>query len=227
MKIKFGAIVVDGSGKLGGHVFTKTKAGNAMRTKTTPVNRRSTAQQGVKSKFTANAQAFRALTEAQIAAWNAAAQDFKVKNHFGDSVTLSGMALYQRLNSNIVKVGGTVIAGPPLQVAVPSVDDLVIATCTTLVMTASFTPTPIGADEVIFWEATRPLSAGVSFVQNEYRACGQVDPEGVSPAEIFSDYEAVFGAPIIGKRVWLRGTIVNNKTGQVGTPAQASFLVVA
>ena len=226
MKVKFGAIVVDGSGKLGGHVFTKTKAGNAMRTKTTPVNRRSTAQQGVKSKFTANAQAFRALTAAQIAAWNVAAQDFKVKNHFGDSVTLSGMALYQRLNSNIVKAGGTIIADPPLQVAVPSVDDLVLATCTIAVMTATFKPTPTAATDVIIWEATRPLSAGVSFVKNQFRAIGITAAEGTSPADIYADYVAVFGAPVVGKKVWLRGTIINDETGQTGTPAQASFTVV-
>ena len=227
MKVKFGLVITDGSGKLGGHVVTQTKAGKALRTKSTPVNRRSTTQQGVKAIFSANAQAFRSLTAAQILAWNAAAADFKVKNYFGDVVQLSGMALYQQLNSNLQKVGAAVISTPPTQVAIGAVAALVITTLTAAVMTITFTPTPITAGFAMLVEATRPVSPGVSYVKNQFRVITSVAAAQTSPQDIYSAYVAVFGAPILAKKVYVRATLVNVTTGQTGVSAQASLVVTA
>jgi hypothetical protein len=47
MKMKFGAIVTEGRGKIGGHVASKNKSGAYLRTKVTPVNRQSVAQSNV------------------------------------------------------------------------------------------------------------------------------------------------------------------------------------
>ena len=44
MKAKFGSFIVDGRGKVNGHVISKNRAGSYIRTKVTPVNPRSTAQ---------------------------------------------------------------------------------------------------------------------------------------------------------------------------------------
>ena len=227
MKVKFGLVIVDGSGKLGGHVVTQTKAGKAIRTKATPVNRSSNTQQGVKAIFSANAQAFRSLTAAQITAWNAAAKDWTVKNYFGDVVQLSGMALYQRLNSNLAKVGAAAIANPPTQVAIGAVAALVITTLTAAVMTATFTPSPVTAGFALLWEATRSVSPGVSYVKNQFRVIDKTAAAGTSPADLYAGYAAVFGAPILGKKVYLRGTLVNITTGQTGVSAQASLVVTA
>lgn len=225
MKVKFGMIIVDGSGKLGGHVVTQTKSGKAIRTKSSPVNRRSNAQQSVKSIFAANAQAFRGLTTAQIAAWNSASADWKLKNYFGDVMQLSGMALYQRLNANIVKAGGAVISDPPAQVPVEAIGDLAIATCTALVMTTTFVPTPVPADCAVMIEATRSVSPGVSFVKNQFRVIAVEPAAGTSPVNIYNDYVAVHGAPVTGKKVFLRATMVNVVTGQTGVSAQAVVVV--
>jgi hypothetical protein len=53
MKVLFGAIVVDGRGKIGGHVMSKNRAGAFMRTKVTPINRKSSFQTGVRSRLAA------------------------------------------------------------------------------------------------------------------------------------------------------------------------------
>jgi len=45
MKIKFGSIVVNGSGKLGGHVYSSNRGGNYVRTLATPSNPQTPAQQ--------------------------------------------------------------------------------------------------------------------------------------------------------------------------------------
>ena len=49
MKIKWGALVVDGRGKLGGHVAAQNRGGSYLRTKVTPSNPQTTFQTGVRS----------------------------------------------------------------------------------------------------------------------------------------------------------------------------------
>ena len=86
MKAKFGAIVVDGRGKIGGHVATKNKSGSYFRTKVTPVNPQSASQNSVRSRLATRAQAWKGLTAAQRTSWNAAVNDFQRTNIFGDTV---------------------------------------------------------------------------------------------------------------------------------------------
>ena len=84
MKAKFGSIVVAGSGKIGGHVASRNRGGAYFRTKVTPVNPNTPAQAAVKSRLTTQAQAWRSLTAAQRAQWNAAVADFARTDIFGD-----------------------------------------------------------------------------------------------------------------------------------------------
>lgn len=44
-KIKFGMMMTDARGKLGGQVFSKNRSGSYVRTKVTPVNPQTTTQQ--------------------------------------------------------------------------------------------------------------------------------------------------------------------------------------
>ena len=76
MKLKFGAIVTDGRGKIGGHVMSKNRGGAYMRTKVTPSNPRSTAQTTVRSHLTTLSQGWRGLSATAIAAWNSAVSSF-------------------------------------------------------------------------------------------------------------------------------------------------------
>lgn len=92
-KIKWGAIVVDGRGKLGGHVFTKTKSGATMRTKVTPVNPQTAAQASARSRLGGNSQAWAGLTEDQRSSWNALASETSKTNIFGDQYFPSGKKL--------------------------------------------------------------------------------------------------------------------------------------
>lgn len=48
MKIKYGAGIVDGSGKLNGWVASKNRGGSYMRTKVTPLNPSTSAQQNAR-----------------------------------------------------------------------------------------------------------------------------------------------------------------------------------
>ena len=51
MKIKWGALMVDGRGKIGGQVASKNRAGAYMRNKVTPVNQQTSYQLTVRNRL--------------------------------------------------------------------------------------------------------------------------------------------------------------------------------
>jgi len=59
MKTLFGAIVVDGRGKLGGHVASKNRHGSYFRTKVSPSQPASQYSANVRARFTTISQAWR------------------------------------------------------------------------------------------------------------------------------------------------------------------------
>jgi len=77
MKTLFGAIVVDGRGKLGGHVASKNRHGSYFRTKVSPSQPASQYSGKCPCPLYYISQAWRGLLEASRILWNNAVQDFK------------------------------------------------------------------------------------------------------------------------------------------------------
>ena len=113
MKMKWGALVVDGRGKIGGQVASKNRSGAYLRTKVTTVNPRSTSQISVRNRLAGLSQGWRGLSAANRAAWNGAVADFAKTNIFGDLVNPTGFNLYQRLNNNLLRIGESALSTPP------------------------------------------------------------------------------------------------------------------
>jgi len=225
MKAKFGMMIVDGRGKLGGHVMTKSRQGSTVRTKVTPINRRTNSQSARRSTFTSNSQAWRALTAAQITAWNAAGNDFKKTNIFGDQYAPTGKNLYSILNNTLALLGVAAISNPPLPVAVPALTSLTSGSLSSAAMTVTFAPTPVAANFELVIQATRGVSPGTSFAKNQFRFITAVDAAGTSPANVFAAYQNVFGTPVTGKKVFVRAFFVSKITGQRGVALQYSAIV--
>lgn len=103
--IKFGAIVTDMRGKLGGHVFQKGNQSRVMKTKSKPIKRVSTftSSNGV---FVKNAQlAWRALLSTEKLRWNAITPEFLTQNVFNGVLQLNGFQLYMKLNVQAARAG--------------------------------------------------------------------------------------------------------------------------
>jgi hypothetical protein len=228
MKMKFGAIVVDGRGKIGGHVASKNRAGAYLRTKVTPVNAQTSYQLGVRNRFTQLSQAWRSLTQEQRDSWNSAVSDFQKTDIFGDLHSPTGFNLYQRLNNNLLLIGESVIDTPPLP---SSVDEVVASSLTAESDTQSLSlvltdDVPSNTNVKVF--ATAPQSAGKSFVKSEYRLIGVLDPEETTPVDLLADYQAKFGSTgSDGQKIFVKVQAVNATTGQTGTPSEVSAVVEA
>jgi hypothetical protein len=227
MKAKFGAIVVAGSGKIGGHVASRNRAGSYFRTKVTPVNPSTSFQQGIRNRLAGISQAWKALTAAQRIAWNAAVGDYSKTDVFGDLRNPSGFNLFQRLNNNLLTIGESQISDPPVPGAVYSMTSMSLAVVTgSPALTLTFAGA-IPATDAVKLFATAPVSQGVSFVKSEFRLIGILSNSDTSPKVITTLYGAKFGAVTEnGLKVFVKAVPVNVATGQEGIGLVASAISV-
>ena len=227
-KILFTAIVADMRNKLNGSVFSKNRYGAYVRTKVTPVNPQSPAQQLVRNRLSTNSQAWRNLTEAERQSWINAAADFPQTDIFGNTKTLSGNALYVRLNNNLATLAELPLASAPAPVAIP-----------TLILVSAVTSAGAGLVELttgpgnvpalfsIVVEATPMISPGVSFVKNRYRQTLVKPPLDNALSSFGLAYIDKFGPLVEGQKLFFRAFMVSNVTGQAGIPVSLMTLVDA
>ena len=227
MKILYGAIVVAGSGKLGGHVFARNKGNDYVRTKTKPLNPKTTSQVGVRNNFTSNSQGWRALTDNQRKAWNSASINFPKKGKLAQTEILSGFQLYMRINNNLLNIGQAVIATPPTPAQVAALTSLSLAfSATASTSTATFAPATVPSGVTMVIQGCAPVSQGKFNVNNRFRNFTTVAPAGTSPANIYAAYVAKFGAAAVGQKVFIRAKLVEDASGLESQYIEASTIAV-
>jgi len=223
-KLLFTAFLADARGKVNGTVFSKNRGGAYARTKVTPSNPQTSFQSTVRQRLAGLAAQFRALTASQILSWNVAVNDFPVSNIFGNTIHLTGLQLYVRLNANLEGIGAAQISDPPLPVGFSFLDPE-INTLSNVALTLDLTAATV--DEYYLIEATPSVSPGKFFVKNLYRVIGNVQGTGAAIVanNQFANYSAKFGAPVTGQRVSLRVSLVNSVTGQKSVPVNFNGIV--
>lgn len=228
MKAKFGAIVVDGRGKLGGHVASKNRAGSYFRTKVTPTNPKTQAQVTARSRFGTLSIAWAGIGDAPRLAWNNAVELWKSTNIFGDLKNPSGFNLYQRLNNNLAQVGVAAMTDPPLPAAIGAWTTFSFIPDNTGTMVLTFAPTPVPAGFAVLIDGTAPCSPGIKNANARFRRITSLAAAAATGVDIQAAYVTKFGtiAPI-GNRVFLRAKYINIATGQVGLPVEATAVIVA
>lgn len=228
MKAKFGAIVVDGRNKVGGHVFSKNRGGAYMRTKVTPVNPQSSAQTAVRSSLTFLAQSWRGLTATQRASWNGAVESFKRTDIFGDIKTPSGLNLYMRLNLNLANGNATAITTPPAPSTTVAVDSLsALFDVSSTQADIIFSTSPVPAAHSLIIEATAQVSPGKTFLKNQYRVIHVEPAAGTTPVDVYAEYTARFGALVAGQKIGVRVKMLDTTTGLTSLPLVFEAIVTA
>jgi hypothetical protein len=224
-KVKFGALMTDARGKLGGHVFSKNRGGAYLRTKVTPSNPQTEDQQANRSLLGYLAQEWSNLTDAQRATWNGAVGDWKTTNVFGDSINPSGKSLFTSLNKNSLNVGGTLMNDAPakVQMAIVGLTGVVVDISST-----SITPAinAVGASFDVVVSATPSLSQGTSFIKNKLRSIYKANGAAIVPADIYTAYVARYGAPVAGQNIHFEVKIVASN-GQMSVPENTKAVVQA
>jgi len=219
MLVKWGSIIVKGSGKLGGHVFSGGPSGASVHTLAKARNPQTKYQMGIRSRFTQLTQGWRNLTETQRESWYDAVSSFSRVNRFGDVVTLSGKNLYESLNNNLLGIGASIQETAPMpgELNVNRVDRVVIDTVNeTITITGTFRQ--FFGYQVV---ATEGLSQGVKSGQSKERfiiARGALGGGGgiSAPNLVYQNYVRRFAEPRIGEKIFV-GTYTVNTSGQKST----------
>lgn len=224
MKLKFGAIVTDGRGKIGGHVASKNRAGAYLRTKVTPTNPNTVAQMQARSVLSSLSQQWSTLTESQRLGWNDAVKEWGTTDIFGDIKKPSGINLFVKLNSNLISVGLPQVLDVPAKSEIPAV---VFISASYQVLTGALTVTfdsDLANGKKVLVRATPKLSAGVSFVKSQFRVIGYENLQGDNVV-LFGVYSSKFGAISIGDNIYVSVQLVL-ENGQKTTEQKIKLQIV-
>lgn len=233
MKIKFGMMITDGRGKLGGQVASKNRSGSYIRTKVTPVNPSTSFQSVVRQRLASLSKEWGKLDEDQRIAWNESANSgqWNKTDIFGDARRPTGKNLFTGINLVSLETTNTLLLRVPrkanfsqFEIAQPLIvidDDISID------VNVAEAP-EIGTRWQI--EATVPVSPGRYYLKNLFRFVDatNVVAEGASELNITFAYNDRFGALRTedkGKRVGIR--IRQVLDGQVTPWVSVSELVQA
>lgn len=232
-KIKFGNIVADARGKTGGVVYSRNSYGGYVRQKVTPVNPRSAKQTLVRGLFGGISATWRNLTDPQRQQFIDQAPAYSRVNVFGDNVPLTGSALYQKLNLNLVAGGAATIntVGPPLSLEPSGFDSVTISVGGPTANLVNLAAT--GADDVIIISATPPQSAGRNFIGRPKFRQLAVKASGTAAGNynFAADYLATFGIAIadltVGTKIGISVKRISTINGQPGVEYGTNAIVAA
>lgn len=228
-KIRLGVMVGEASGSLGSTVFSHNRSGSYVRLRAVPTRSTSLAAETAKARLSAASKIWGTLTEAQRLAWETWAQTNPITDRLGDKRILSGHGCVTQLNINILTAGGTTIDVPPATGAPEGVSSITAAyDIGAGSFSLAYTPTPIGADNVVYVWCAVTNSPGVSYVSNLYKLVHVSDPNAASPvATIQADIEARFGALAVGQQVFYRVQVVDSATGLVSASFPTNGVVIS
>ena len=211
--IQFGALVTQARGSVGGHTFDISKGGATLRKKRSNVRCDSPLQMVAKNQLLAVASAWRGLTASQVLGWNVGASVFPNHNRFGQVTKLSGMALFIKLNSNIL------LTGNPINLNLPVIRGNFPVTFTTVTSNYAlselilvwFCHSPF--NPTILIKASPPQNVGVAFNKSNLRIIA--NPFNSSGNwNIFAPYLNTFGYQfMIGQYIWSSITAIDGNSG--------------
>ncbi len=204
------------SGSIGGTVFSHNKGGPYMRRRAIPVNPNTIAQQNARARLATLSQNFRDLSLTDQQAWREWAIQNPITNALGHSITKSGAQSYTGLNARILLDGGTIITVPPIIAAPDALLSLVQDGDIGLGdVDATFTATPLGADEKLMIFGALVNSAGVRFVKNLYKFVTFSAAAETSPFDDEAALASILGTLTVGQTLHVSIGVYDTTNGQV------------
>lgn len=170
--IKFGGGVAGISGKIGGTVYARNRAGAYARNWAKPTNAPSPLQTANRTRFGTQAKGWQDLGQSDKDRWNNLALTVTRLNRLGDAYTPTGRQLYLESSNNLAVIGVAPLASAPLNLDAPSiVSDLTpILTITTGAITAArLTDGAATGGWTMVIETTRPFTSQKTNYSKDYR----------------------------------------------------------
>jgi hypothetical protein len=161
MKTKFGSIIVDGSGKIGGHVASKNKDSNFLRTKVKPKKSEKFSSIRQRNNYYKLAKAWRNLDKTTVEAWNNEATNTVYSNSFGDKKSLTGINYFMRINNNLLLLNKPLINTP--QTPLPDIESFNQSLSTSIYSTT----------DIFNIKLTNPNIYLIAYIRYQYKSNNQ------------------------------------------------------
>jgi hypothetical protein len=219
MKVKFGSIITDGCGKIGGHFVSRNHYGRFLGTINGPTNPQSSYQQAIRAACAQLSEYWRTLTEEQRIAWNVLGSETARTSCDGSNYTLSGFNCFISRNLPLWFLGVPWFTDAPT----PDANDEITSLSVTVDSVGqqilfSATSTPTTNDSQVNIYATRPLSQGIFNPTKQYFFIASYDFSIWDFLDYWPDYVARFTAPIPGEKVFFKVVPYSIHDGQSAVP---------
>lgn len=230
--VKYGAIITDLKGSIGGHTFKGTAVTGVMQTK---INRSASGKNGGKitksdagriirplANTSQNATNWRTLSPADQASWTTAAPSFPFLNKYGQSYTPSGFQLYMSVNNQLLNIGQPVLAVAP---APGPIADAPAFTCAVSISPPieMYFDIMIPAGYLATLYAGPNQSFGRSYERGLMKAIAIFDVTDTFPMDITPLYNAIYGSFPSGSNIWMEVKITKADAGRTGIPYRIQY----
>jgi len=221
------AIVSEMRNKIGGVVFSRSRAGLFVRRKVSPLQPRTAYQTAVRADFTQLAQRWSAvLTDPQRQGWISLAAAHPIKDVFSNTLVLTGLQMYIALNRALQTIEQTIIDDAPVTLQSESTGEL------TVVATVG-TPNVLTVDPANYNTSVSgwvilgggPMSPGAYYIGSALRVLKHGVTVLSAPTSFLTEYEARFGELAVGQRIPVGMVYINKTTGAMGIAATVTELV--
>ena len=215
------------SGSAKGMTAAKVKSRKYIRNRGYGGSTRTSYQASVKAVFKRLSQAWQNLTNAQILAWNAAANTSEGRSVLGTKSKISGSNLFMRLNYWVVYCGGQIMTSVPTLAGIEAPADAVLA-LNGQAMTFQLPTIPADVTNLkLVIQASEPQGNGITRAYSKAAAFDNPYTPVSTAIDIKAKYDAKYGAPSTGApKVFFKYFFVNTATGEKSGEKMASVVFV-
>lgn len=222
--VKFSTLVSGMKGVSNGSIFSELSGRFYFRNRVN-FNRLGRARwQAQQAAFGNLSQQWRTLTPIQRAEWEALAPSYPFIDKFGDPYIGSGFQVFMSLNGTLTAAGEPILSVPfaPQTVFNPGPTTLTDLPAGILNVQWTDAIPIVGAVNVY---AGCGVSAGRAFEEGKLKLMVTDKTVTSTGIDIGTEYQAEFGNPISGTKIWARVEALNIETGQSGNLQVADFIV--
>jgi hypothetical protein len=219
------------SGKLGGIVASHNRGGQYFRHHSIPTQPRTPAQRAVRNQLAGFSSAFKALSAANVAGWNALGATVTLKSKLGTTYHPTGQQLFVSCNKHLAEIGiTTMISTAPSVPTIPAITGFTVTNVGTISSPATVSSmawSASGASQANFGlvaKATSVMSTGRTFAgKSLYRLIGYANPASGMAADFYTMYTNKFGALPQSGIISFELALIDPASGFKGAVVTANF----
>lgn len=213
-KIKFGAIITDSRGTVGGMSLKWSRFGNVLLKKPQTAKLQTPKQTTARNSFVTYSKRWWAeLTPTQRTDWRALAAANPRPNVWGTDYPLTGLALFIGINRLLTQAGASPTNDAPTDQAVTAIATATLTVTAPSTATLAFTPTPCPTDHVLYLAALGPISPGVTNYGRNFRFLLASASSETSPLTISSALSSLCNGLTSGRQYVVSARFLNLSNG--------------